>query len=262
MEYLILAVLLLMLTTIPFKKKKDLDWMKGHCAHRGIFDREQSVVENGANAIKKAIEFQLNIEVDIRITSDDVLVVYHDETTGRLFPFNQSIEQTSYHQLIQYEMGNGKERILTFDQLLQLVNNQVGLIIEIKTTPQIEKVSTLVAARLDQYQGRFSVCSFNPIIVRWFVKNRPDFIVGQIIKNFFNDKSVSLINRFLLSINGYGFYTKANFVSVEVSHLRWFLWMKWLDAFIAVWAVSNEKWIEKKQKLVDCVILEHVSLYE
>ena len=262
MEILLFIIFLFMISTVPFKQRKNLDWMRGPCAHRGLFTKDQKVAENSKTAFIKAIKHKLSIELDVRITKDDVLIVFHDETTGRMLSIDQPVEAMTYNQLKQYKLGLSDDTILTFSEFLELVDGQVGLLIEIKPTPQIEKVCMLTASELDHYQGHFSVCSFHPKIVRWFSINRPTIVIGQILKNFFNDTSVSILNRFMLSVNGYGLYTRANYISVEYTHIGWFKWMRWLHPFVCAWSVADEKWIHTNQNKVDCIILEHVNIYE
>jgi glycerophosphoryl diester phosphodiesterase len=52
--------------------------MKGYCAHRGLHNKEMGVEENSPSAFQLAIDAGLNIEMDIRITKDQQLIVFHD----------------------------------------------------------------------------------------------------------------------------------------------------------------------------------------
>ena len=46
-------------------------------AHRGLFDNKK-IVENTISAFKKALLDNLNIELDIRVTKDNKIIVFHD----------------------------------------------------------------------------------------------------------------------------------------------------------------------------------------
>ena len=78
MIYIILVVLLVVASLIPTKKNKNLDWMVGHSYHRGKYQSDQSIGENSLEAIQLAVDDQVDIEIDVRITSDQELVVFHD----------------------------------------------------------------------------------------------------------------------------------------------------------------------------------------
>ena len=52
-------------------------------AHRGVFDNEK-VVENTLESFKKAIHYHYPIELDVQLTKDNYLVVFHDESLRRL----------------------------------------------------------------------------------------------------------------------------------------------------------------------------------
>ena len=47
-------------------------------AHRGLFDNKK-IVENTISAFKKALLDNFNIELDIRVTKDNKIIVFHDE---------------------------------------------------------------------------------------------------------------------------------------------------------------------------------------
>ena len=46
-------------------------------AHRGLFDNKK-IVENTISAFKRALLDNFNIELDIRVTKDNKIVVFHD----------------------------------------------------------------------------------------------------------------------------------------------------------------------------------------
>ena len=49
-------------------------------AHRGLFDNEGDAPENSLAAFRKAVEAGYGMEMDIQLTKDDKLVVFHDAT--------------------------------------------------------------------------------------------------------------------------------------------------------------------------------------
>ena len=52
-------------------------------AHRGIFDN-QVIPENSLAAFRKARDYHFPIELDVSLTKDGVLVVFHDKNLQRM----------------------------------------------------------------------------------------------------------------------------------------------------------------------------------
>lgn len=259
MIYIFAVVVLFLISTIPTKKNKKMEWMKGYSFHRGKFCEDQSIPENSIAAIVEAIKMKADIEIDIRITADNVLVVFHDESLHRMCNVDGLIENMTYDAIQEYSLKETKEHIPTFEQVLHVVDGQINLIIEIKPTSRVDQVCTLVMEHLFDYQGNYAICSFHPMIVTYFKKYFPDVIRGQIIKNFLNDKQHKLITRVLLTINGFNFYTRSDFISVHYSIVLYFVWMKLFHSMICTWAISDAYIVSKLIKKVDHLIIEFVN---
>jgi len=52
-------------------------------AHRGLFDNKK-IVENTISAFKKTLLNSINIELDVRLTKDKKIIVFHDASIKRL----------------------------------------------------------------------------------------------------------------------------------------------------------------------------------
>lgn len=260
MPWIIGAILLLfIITLLPSKQRKEMDWMKRHTAHRGYFSEDQSIPENSMAAFEKAVGRKMNIELDVRLDKEGELIVFHDLTLDRMCDVIGQVESIDHAHMQQWYLKDSKEKIPTLKQVLDFVDGQVGLIIEIKPTKQIERVCTNVCALLDQYPGKFAVCSFHPMIVYYFKKHRPQYIRGQIIEPFFGKNDVSLFNKFFLTINGYNFMTQCNFVSYKYNLAPYFRWMRFLSGFMIVWAIKDEQWLKRHETKYDGIIVEHID---
>ena len=55
-----------------------------HYAHRGLFDNDSDAPENSLAAFKKAVDAGYGIELDVQLSKDDKLVVFHDATLKRM----------------------------------------------------------------------------------------------------------------------------------------------------------------------------------
>jgi glycerophosphoryl diester phosphodiesterase len=263
MEWLLLIIFILILNhyvQFPHKEGKDLSWMKGYCAHRGLHNKEMGVEENSPTAFQLAIDAGLNIEMDIRITKDEQLIVFHDGDGRRMLSIDENIEHLTLEEIQSATIGNSTDRVLTLDEFLDMVSGNVGLIIEIKATSKNDRVCQLCAETLDGYSGNFSICSFRPEIVRWFAKNRKHFIRGQLIENILTDKRYSWTVRILQTFNGFAFFAKPNFLSVEYRHARFFTWIRMFGGILSIWTIRDQKSMDKYRQKADAIIFENVKI--
>ena len=107
-------------------------------AHRGIFDNE-TVPENSIPAFKKAIKENIPIELDVQLTKDNVLVVFHDDNLSRMTGKDIDIQKVNYSEIKDVKLLNTNEVIPTFEEILKLVDNKVLLNIEIKSNRRIKE---------------------------------------------------------------------------------------------------------------------------
>ena len=92
----------------------------GHMiAHRGVFDNK-SIPENSMLAFQKALDLNYNIELDVQLTKDSVLVVFHDESLERMCHDNRLVQECTYQELRKLKLLDTKERIPTLKEVLDL----------------------------------------------------------------------------------------------------------------------------------------------
>lgn len=88
----ILAVLFLVYLWLiaPAGKKPDDSALKGWLyAHRGLHDGNHQVAENSLEAFRRAMETGYGMELDVQLTADDQLVVFHDKNLKRVCGVDQ-----------------------------------------------------------------------------------------------------------------------------------------------------------------------------
>ncbi len=179
--------------------------------HRGLHTQNQSVKENSLDAFKKSIEKGYGIELDVQLSKDFEVVVYHDFNLLRLDKQDIKIFDLNQSDLSQYH-------IPTLQEVLDLVDGQVELIIELKADKNRNKLSELVLSILKDYQGPYSIESFDPRIVYYFRKNAPTIKRGQLIMPVkkYDNKLVGFVVNTLL----YQFLTRPNFLAINVDSTR------------------------------------------
>ena len=98
-------------------------------AHRGASYFEP---ENTLRAFKRAIEMGADfVELDVRLTNDNELVVIHDPDVSRTTNGNGLVRDLTLEELKKFDAGYG-EKISTLEEVIKLVKNKTGLVVEIK----------------------------------------------------------------------------------------------------------------------------------
>jgi glycerophosphoryl diester phosphodiesterase len=239
---------------------KDISWLLNTpIAHRGCHSSD--IPENSIEAFSEAIKQGLNIELDVHKTKDDILVVFHDSNLFRLTSLDKIVEDCTYSEIQKLVLNKSNERIPTLKNVLDYVNGQVGLLIEIKQHPDIGKLEELISQSLDTYKGNFAVQSFDPLILKWFYKNRSWYIRGQLSSGLKGEK-ISFLKKFLLQNLIVNLISKPDFISYNYVYLN--LWIKLISIIsrvpIIVWTVNDAVTARRVRRMAKNIIFEDFNI--
>ena len=153
-------------------------WLNNYLLlHRSIIssDYKENSLEAFEHAIKFADENNLNValELDVIIYKGDVICYHSDRISKRLGQEASCAEKVA------------RARATKFKDVVLLVkeHSNVALIIDIKDYKfknriLEEKISKIISEC--DYKGKFAVQSFNPLVLMWFEKFKPEYIRGQV----------------------------------------------------------------------------------
>ena len=196
--YILLSIIILILIylffLIPLRKKRPFD-NKYLCsyAHRGLHGN--GVVENSLEAFDLAVKNGFGIELDVQLSKDGEVVVFHDGTLDRMTGVNKNVIDLDLQQLKQLKLKESDQTIPTFKEVLALVGGKVPLLVEIKGESFDLSVCPKVAEILKEYKGDYLIESFNPFIIKEMKKYLPNALYGQLYYNRCLDKkSYSFLN--------------------------------------------------------------------
>ena len=186
--------------------KPDVSVLKGiHYAHRGLHDNSSDAPENSMKAFRKAVEAGYGMEMDVQLTKDDKLVVFHDATLKRMCGVDGNVWDYTLEELQGFRLKNSEEKIPAFSEVLKLVDGKVPLIIEYKMDRPLTKVCELGNELLREYKGVYCIESFHPFALMWYRKHRPDVMRGQLSGNLAKEaKSFSFASFSSTTINFHG----------------------------------------------------------
>lgn len=228
-------------------------------AHRGLHDNK--IPENSLTAFEKAVQAGYGIELDVRVTRDNVLVVHHDETLERSCGDKRRVRDVALSDLQQLSLFGTKEYIPTFDEVLELVGGRVPLIVELKTDFSNKELSAQVYERMKRYKGVYCVESFDPFAVQWFKKHAPDVVRGQLaFMPPLKDKPfVERLRRLALGYLLVNFLSRPDFVAYGYktdANLSFRFVANVFRPLLAAWTVKDESVYHELQKYYDIQIFE------
>lgn len=150
-------------------------------AHRGLHTGK--LPENTLGAFQRAVDKGFPIELDLQMTGDNKLVVFHDRNTVRMTGQPMGVTTTRLSRLRRYPVLGTDAPMPTFAELLDLVAGKVPLVIEVKPAKLRHAERAFAVARaLRGYRGDFVLQSFDPRIVKCLkkhTKHPTGLIVGR-----------------------------------------------------------------------------------
>lgn len=240
-------------------------------AHRGLHNDRYP--ENSLPAFENAAKHGFAIELDVHITADGEIVVFHDYNLKRMTGADQKMRDCSYSELCRYTLLGTSYKIPTLRETLQLIKGRVPLLIEIKKRGFSNNLERKLYEILREYSGKYAVQSFSPFSIRWFKKHAPQVLRGQLSGNFALRKEdfpigMSRVVRFftarllvLAQRLGLNFLCRPNFISYELQKVnsRLIRRLRQSGAPIFAWTVRNPEEYERAKQYTDSVIFENFT---
>ena len=148
--------------------------------HRGYHD-DKRYPENSLKAFKRSKKDGMPIELDVQLTADGELVVFHDENLERMMGMQAKIQEVKYAEIRDLRLLDTNEKIPKFAEVLELIGGKVMIDIEIKPAERIEATCRKVLEVLEGYPENYVLKSFDPRIVMWLKRHAPEKPRGMLI---------------------------------------------------------------------------------
>lgn len=140
-------------------------------AHRGASSLAR---ENTIESFEKAIEIGVDmIELDVRRTKDQTLIVYHDELME-----GKPVKELTYDEISKIAAGRGFS-VPTFEEVLKAASGRIKLDVEIKEAGYEKEVVELLSRHFTKDQ--FVITSFYDPCIRRIKDSYPDIKTGLIL---------------------------------------------------------------------------------
>lgn len=224
-------------------------------AHRGL--HSEGVPENTLAAFGAAIDAGLPIELDVQLTADDAMVVYHDADLQRLSERPERVRDVTVEQLRDMRVRGSDQHPPSLAETLDFVNGRVPILLEIKAGEQRYLRASATGAALRGYRGPVAVQSFDPYIVGWFHRNAPEIVRGQLAGSLADVRSISWGTRLLLQNLAFATVSRPHYVGYEFASTSkarsWLIRKRWP---LLLWTVAAHEDMGRALALGDNVIFE------
>lgn len=187
-------------------------------AHRGLHNGTRA--ENSLSAFKAAKEAGYGIELDVRLTSDGELVVFHDDTLERVTDREGRVDSYTAKELSEIKLCDTGDGIPTFREVLELVDGKVPLLVELKEDAGKYGVTEKACEMLREYKGEYMIESFNPLALGRVRKLLPGTCRGILSQSFLKEKKYRTPTHFLLEILALNVVCRPHFVAFNIEHSK------------------------------------------
>lgn len=266
---IILIILLLVYAELirPNLPRRDITPLMGYdYAHRGLWNTndpgEQNRPENSLAAFRAAVDKGYGIELDVHRTKDGALVVHHDDSLKRMTGVDIHIADSTLADVRACKLPNG-EPIPTYDEVLDVVAGRIPMVVEVKVEQgNHAELCRAVNERMQRYTGPWCLESFSPSAVKWFRRNAPEIIRGQLAFDHAGQgKTAFLFLRNLgIATMLQNWYARPDFIAFEAKSVKWHSLsihlLRLMKPWFVAWTVRSQADMDKYRKNWDLQIFE------
>lgn len=226
-------------------------------AHRGLHG--PGAPENSLAAFRRAAEAGYGAELDVHLTKDGRLAVIHDSDLTRVCGASGIVEDLTAAELAAYRLGGTEEKIPFLEQVLPLFEDRRPLV-ELK--PRGDNQAALAAKTvdcLDRFQADYCLESFDPRLLVWLRRHRPELLRGQLAENILKKpEKGGLFQRLALTELFYNRKTRPDFVAYRYEDRHTAaaaLWRQW-GGHTVYWTIRSPEALREAERLGALPIFE------
>lgn len=259
-----LCVLLLLLYLLVFirlsTRRPPDETLLVDYAHRGLHGG--GVPENSLAAFRLAVEVGYGIELDVQLSRDGEVMVFHDYTLARMTGHDGKLSDHNADELATLRLADTAEHIPTLAEVLALVDGQVPLLVELKGESFNTALAPKVAAMLAAYRGRYCIESFNPLLLRKMRQLLPDALAGLLYTNVIREKKCYSALHITIALMTFNFLCHPRFIAyneVDRNAIPVKLATRFYHAPRFVWTVRSREAFDIAHTLGEYAIFEKLD---
>ena len=156
-------------------------------AHRGLTNEyiKENTLEAFLNAVSNGYE---GIELDVRLTKDNKIVILHDKLINRTSNGKGNINNFTYKELSKYNFGTKetKSKLPLLSTVIEKINNKI-IIIELKEKIKLKDLENILIKNIT---NEYYICSFN----KEYIDNIKDIKHKKGLINYIFNSNVNMKN--------------------------------------------------------------------
>ena len=95
-------------------------------AHRGLHTKDKTVPENSLPAFRAAAEAGYGVELDIQLSRDGQVVVFHDDTLDRVCGVHGRVDEFTFEELRGMRLCGTQETIPLLTEVFEVMGGSTG----------------------------------------------------------------------------------------------------------------------------------------
>lgn len=229
-------------------------------AHRGL--HSEDTPENSLDAFAKACEAGFGIELDVQLSRDGEVMVFHDYTLIRMTGREGKLSDLSCAELRALPLKGSDQTVPTFREVLELVDGRVPLLVELKGEDLNAALCPKVAELLRSYKGAYCIESFNPLLIRAMRRELPRAYYGQLYTNVCRDKKKYSPLNLLLTAMAFNFLAKPDFIAYNYKDRKSLpvkLTTRMYKAAPFIWTARDGEVLREAAQYGEYPIFEHAT---
>ena len=207
-------------------------------AHRGIYNNI-TIYENSLESIMYAVKNNLIVEVDLRVTKDEKIIVFHDEYASRMLKLKDRINSLTKEEIDYISPYH----VPTLEEVLDSINGKVPIVLDVKDDNKF--IRNKLIEILDKYSGKFVIQSFIYDAIKYYKKNK--YYVGLIISD---DENIKYLDK---NINVHFLNIKYDSVDkIIINQLK-------KKFYLIGWTLDTRKDVEYYIKLFNNLVIDNIE---
>ncbi len=220
-------------------------FLKG-IAHRGLHNEVYS--ENSILAFKNAIDNDFAFELDVHLSKDKKLIVCHDSTLKRVTGKEGIIEELTLEEIKNNYHLSDKTNIPTLDEVLELNEEKVPMVIELKPYKRnYKELAKKVVSTLNEIKDKRNVIliSFYPQCLLPFKKEK--YIRCLLL--LYKRKYLYCLRHLFEGLDvEYTFFKDKKYKKMNKKRL------------VLTWTINNEESLELAKRFADSITFENLDV--
>ncbi|MEO0292645.1 MAG: glycerophosphodiester phosphodiesterase family protein [candidate division WOR-3 bacterium] len=138
--------------------------------------------ENTILSFQKAIEIGCKVvELDVRLSKDGEVVVFHDEEVSRVTDGEGFVREMSLIELKKLNCGEG-QKIPTLQDVIDFCKGRMDLLIELKAPGTPKKVNQIIVK--NNFEKNVTIISFYPELLMEIKELNPSLKLGLLLEEY------------------------------------------------------------------------------